>query len=77
MLDLAAYFGIAMVMGIGVYSVQWFPFPNNLALLASQVLAGISIYAIIGWAFRMPAFVEVIDISRGKLKLSKLWLCKN
>ncbi len=69
--DLAPYMGIAMVMGIGVYSVQWFPFPNNLALLASQVLAGISIYAIIGWAFRMPAFVEVIDISRSKLKLCK------
>jgi len=71
--DLLPYFLIAMVMGIGVYFVKWFSFPNNLALLASQVLAGISIYVAIGWALRMPAFTEVIDISRSKLtKLNKV-----
>jgi len=69
--DLAPYMGIAMVMGIGVYALQLLPFPNNLALLASQVLVGISIYATIVRALRMPAFVEVIDISRSKLKLYK------
>jgi teichuronic acid exporter len=69
--DLAPYFGVAMVMGICVYSIQLFPFPNNLALLASQILVGISIYTAIGWILRMPAFVEIIDISRSKLKLQK------
>lgn len=73
MLDLAPYLGMAMVMGIDVYSIQWFRFPNNLALLISQVLVGILIYAAIGWALRMPAFVEVVDISRSKLKLCKAW----
>jgi O-antigen/teichoic acid export membrane protein len=75
--DLAPYFGIAMVMGIGVYTIRWFRFPNNCTLLISQVLVGMFIYAVISWAFRMPAFVEVIDISRGKIKLSKLRLCKD
>jgi len=75
--DLAPYFGIAMVMGIGVHLIRWFRFPNNCTLLISQVLIGILIYTATNWIFRMPAFVEVIDISRGKLKLSKLWLCKN
>ncbi|MBW8042186.1 MAG: lipopolysaccharide biosynthesis protein [Planctomycetes bacterium] len=75
--NLAPYLGMAMVMGMGVYSIQWFRFPNNCTLLISQVLIGILIYTAINWIFRMPAFVEIIDISRGKLKLSKLWLCKN
>ena len=75
--DLAPYFGTAMVMGIGVYSIRWFRFSNNCILLISQVLVGIFIYAFMSWIFKMPAFVEVIDISRDKLKLSRLWLCKN
>jgi len=69
--DLAPYFGIAMVMGIGVYLIRWFRFPNNCTLLISQVLVGILIYTAISWIFRMTAFVEVIDISRSKLKLCK------
>jgi len=75
--DIAPYFGIAMVMGIGVYSIRWFRFPNSWTLLISQVLVGVFIYTVMSWIFRMPAFVEVIDISRGKPKLSKLWLYKN
>jgi len=72
--DLAPYMGIAMVMGIGVYSIQWFRFPNNLALLASQILVGVFIYTVIGWAFRMPAFVEVIAIFKNRclLRLTQL-----
>jgi len=69
--DLLPYLGITMVMAIGVYSVQWFPFPNNLTLLACQVFVGISIYAAIGWALRMPAFVEIVDVLKSKLKLCK------
>ena len=75
--NLAPYFGIAMVMGIGVYLIRWFRFPNNCTLLISQVLVGVFIYTATSWIFRIPAFVEVIDVSRDKLKLSKLWLCKN
>ena len=75
--DLLPYLGMAVVMGIGVYAIRWFRFPNNCALLISQVLVGMFIYAVISWLFRMPAFVEVIDISRGKIRLSKLRLCKN
>jgi len=76
-LDLAPYLGIAMVMGISIYSIQWFRFPNNISLLASQILVGVFIYTVIGWSFRLPAFVEVVDISKGKLKLHRLWPCKN
>jgi len=75
--DLLPYLGMATVMGVVVYSLQWFRFLNDYTLLISQVLVGMFIYATMSWTFRMPAFVEVIDISRGKLKLCKLWLCKN
>ena len=70
--DIAPYFGIAMVMGIGVYSIRWFRFPNSWTLLISQVLVGVFIYTVMSWIFRMPAFVEVISISRSKLRLRGL-----
>jgi O-antigen/teichoic acid export membrane protein len=76
MFDLAPYFGLAIVMGISVYSIKWFPFPNNLALLATQVLVGFSVYTAMGCVFKMPAFIEIIDISRSKLKFRKLWQFK-
>jgi len=75
--DILPYMGMAAVMGISIHFLQWFPFPNNWSLLISQVLVGILVYAAMNWMFRMPAFVEVIDISRGKLAMSRLWLFNN
>ena len=57
--DLAPYLGIAMIMGVGVYSVQWFSFSNNGTLLTFQVLSGIVIYIALCGCLRLGAFMEV------------------
>ncbi len=68
--DLLPYLGMAVVMGIGVYSLQFLPFPNNWSLLISQVLAGVIIYGAMSRIFKMPAFLEIVDILRDTLKPS-------
>jgi hypothetical protein len=39
-------------------------------------LVGFSVYTAMGCVFKMPAFIEIIDISRSKLKFRKLWQFK-
>ena len=70
--NLLPYFGITIVMGICVYCLQLFPFPNNWSLLICQVLVGISIYSAISRALKVPAFIEVISILKGKLKFQNV-----
>jgi hypothetical protein len=67
-LDLLPYLGMSVVMGIGVYSLQLLPFPNNWSLLISQVLSGIIIYTGLAWAFGISAFSEIVDVLRDTLK---------
>jgi len=64
--DLLAYLGMAVVMGIGVYSLQLLPFPNNWSLLISQVLAGVIIYCAMNLIFRTSAFFEIVEIVKHK-----------
>lgn len=66
--DLLPYLGMAVVMGIGVCSLQLLPFPNNWSLLISQVLSGIIIYTGLAWAFGISAFSEIVDVLRDTLK---------
>lgn len=66
--DLLPYLGMAVVMGIGVYSLQLLPFPNNWSLLITQFLAGIIIYTGLAWAFGIAAFSEIVDVLRDTLK---------
>lgn len=69
--DLLPYLGMAVVMGIGVYSLQLLPFPNMWSLLISQVLAGFIIYGAMNRIFKMPAFLEIIDLLKDTLGLRK------
>ncbi len=66
--DLSPYLGMAVMMGIGVYSLQLLPFPNNWSLLIFQGLAGVIIYAALSRIFKMPAFLEILAIVTNRLK---------
>jgi len=68
--DLLPYFGMAAVMGIGVYCLQLLPFPNNWSLLISQVLTGVIIYGAMSLIFKMSAFLEIVEIVRNRPKPS-------
>lgn len=59
---LAPYLGIAMIMGMGVYSIQWFGFSNNCILLTFQVLSGVAIYSVLCGCLRLGAFMEVYQL---------------
>ena len=67
--NLTPYLATSIIMGIGVYSVQLLPFPNNWSLLISQVLAGVVIYIVLSLIFKMSAFLEIVEIVRDTLKL--------
>ncbi len=66
--DFAPYLAMSAVMGLGVYSVQLFPFSSNVALLIFQVLTGISLYTSLNFIFKTSAFFETLEILRVKLK---------
>jgi len=63
-----------MLLRVGVNCLQLLPLSNNWSLLISQVLAGVITYAAPNRIFRMAAFLKVVDVLRGKLKLHKPWL---
>lgn len=67
--NLTPYLATSIIMGIGVYSVQLLPFPNNWSLLISQVLAGVVVYMVLSLIFKMSAFLEIVEIVRDTLKL--------
>ncbi len=67
--DCAPHVVIGVLMGVGVYYVQWLPFSSNVALLIFQILTGISLFTTLSWIFKTPAFIETIDILREKLKI--------
>jgi len=57
--DLSPYLAAAALMGIAVFSVGLFRFPNHLVMLFVQVFVGIIIYVGLCWIFRLSAFLEV------------------
>ncbi|HUU20550.1 MAG TPA: lipopolysaccharide biosynthesis protein [Sedimentisphaerales bacterium] len=61
-IDLFLYLGMAVVMGVCVYSLRLFPFPNNWSLLISQVLAGVVVYGAMNLIFKMPEFIEIFSL---------------
>ncbi len=57
--DLFSYLITAALMGISVYAAGLLPFPSYWSMLLTQVTVGVVIYAVLCWAFRLPAFAEV------------------
>jgi teichuronic acid exporter len=66
--DLAPYAAVSLVMGLGVYLVRFVPLPGDLLVLLAEVLLGISLYAVLSYVFGLPAFLEVADALRDRLK---------
>jgi O-antigen/teichoic acid export membrane protein len=59
--DLLPYLGMTIVMGICVYCLRLFPFPNYWSLLISQIITGIIIYGGLNLLFGTLAFSEVVE----------------
>ena len=57
--DLFPYLANTMVMGGVAYSLSYLKFNTPLQLLASQVMAGVVIYLLLCWVFRLRAFLEL------------------
>jgi teichuronic acid exporter len=66
-LDLFPYFGAALFMGAVVHAWNWVPFPEEWALLATQIVSGVIIYTLLCRIFGLSAFIEVCAIFRAKL----------
>jgi teichuronic acid exporter len=69
--DILPYFVASIAMGAAVYAIGLLAFPNNWALLTCQVAAGVVLYVALCGIFRFPAFREIVDILRSRLRSAK------
>ena len=53
--DTAGYFLTATVAGLGAYALQYVGLPNQMLLLAAQVVLGLAAYVLLCRLFRLPA----------------------
>lgn len=60
--DFLPYLVMSVLMGIGIYFVQFLQFSSNVALLVSQVLMGVLTYCVLCFCFRLDVFMEVCDM---------------
>jgi uncharacterized membrane protein (DUF4010 family) len=67
--DLFSYFAMAAVMGMVVYAAGLLPFPNHWSMLLVQVVIGIVTYVSLCRLFRLTAFMEILQVGRGKMPL--------
>lgn len=65
--DLLPSFALSAVMGIVVYGIQFFGM-SPLLTLCIQVFAGIAIYAILAWVFKVETFRYLLETAFGFLK---------
>ena len=65
--DLFPYLALSTFMGVSVYMVGLFPFPNNFCLLITQIISGLFIYATMCRLFRLEAFMEIWYMGLNKL----------
>jgi O-antigen/teichoic acid export membrane protein len=62
--DLSPYLGVAGIMGVGVYALEYAITGNVVLLLAAQVAMGITLFIGLCCLFRLLAFKEVWQICR-------------
>ena len=62
---------LASMMGGGVHLLDYVPFPNQLTLLVAQVAVGIALYVSLCHLFKLPSFVETMELAKPKLQI--LW----
>jgi O-antigen/teichoic acid export membrane protein len=56
--DIFPYFMNALLMGAGVYSINYMPIQNQIILLVIQILTGGTIYILLCQIFRLSVFLE-------------------
>lgn len=59
--DLLPTLGLATGMGAVMFALTLFPIRNQPILLALQVVAGVAIYLLLCWRFRVPSFVAMVE----------------
>ncbi len=76
--ELLPYFGVALVMTIGVWTFSLLPLSSPALLLAGQVLVGAVLYATLCFGLRLNGFVSTWMMLRpvlaGHLQSTKAWL---
>lgn len=60
--DLIPAFIVSVVMGGGVYALQYLSIPNVYMMLATQVCVGFSIYVFGCYVFKLSSFVEGMNV---------------
>ena len=65
--DLFPYLGVAGIMGVGVYALEYMITGNVVLLLAAQVVSGITLFIGLCRLFRLLAFEEVWQVCRQNL----------
>ena len=65
--DLMPSLALAGIMGLGVYALKYTPIVNQSVLLLVQIMTGIVLYAGLCYIFRIPSFMETIEMVKSKL----------
>ncbi len=68
LLDLAPYAGVSVLMGLGLYLVQFVVLPGGGFLLLAEILLGVLVYGTLSYFLRLSAFLEMADAARDRLK---------
>jgi teichuronic acid exporter len=66
--DVAPYAAVSLLMGLGVYAVQFVPFPNEAVRLLAAVSLGVFLYVVLSYVFGLSVFLEVVHVARDKLR---------
>jgi teichuronic acid exporter len=62
--DLMPSFGLAAIMGIGIFMLHFLVVPSPVVLLALQILSGISLYIILCLITKLSAFKDLISMAK-------------
>ncbi len=65
--DLSPYLGVAGIMGVGVYVLQYAVLANPWLLVTLQVLTGAALLTVLSAALRLSGFIEIWEFSRHEL----------
>lgn len=70
--DMFPYLIIALLMSIAIYAVGLLPFPNHWSMLLIQIATGIIMYVCPCRLLRLTAFMELWQMARNRLPLTKI-----
>jgi len=65
--DLAPSLVLSLMMGFGIYALNYTAIINPLVLFITQIMTGIILYAGACYIFRIASFLEIIEMIKSKL----------